>query len=108
MRFRDVWWFACRWRPLTLSVKFQSPRFLWRCARKRGELAAKWRSSPCSASQALPLLLICVALLACGCASTSVRLIEMEGGTVSTCRRMQYNVVDAVIWLDGKLPGAKQ
>jgi glycerol-3-phosphate dehydrogenase len=49
-----------------------------------------------------------VALLACGCASASVRLIEMEGGKVSTCRKMQYNVVDAVIWLDGKLPGARQ
>jgi hypothetical protein len=46
-----------------------------------------------------------VALLAGGCASASVRLIEMEGGTVSTCRKMQYNVVDGLIWLDGKLPG---
>ena len=105
MRLRDVWWFACRWRPLTLSVKLQSPRFTWRCACYRGRLAAKPSASPCSASQALPLALVLVALLACGCASASVRLIEMEGGKVSTCRKMQYNVVDAVIWLDGKLPG---
>ena len=105
MRLRDAWWFACRWRPLTIAVKPQSPRFVWRCARYRGKLAASPSASPCSASQALPLLLICVALLACGCASASVRLIEMEGGKVSTCRKMQYNVVDAVIWLDGKLPG---
>jgi hypothetical protein len=49
-----------------------------------------------------------VALLACGCASASVRLIEMEGGKVSTCRKMQYNVVDGLIWVGDKLPGAKQ
>jgi len=53
----------------------------------------------------LPLLLIWIALSNAACASVSVREIEIEGGRVSTCRRMQYNVIDAVIWIDDRLPG---